>query len=138
MPKVNQLTVHCENRLGALAHIATVMGNAHVNILGFSLSTSKTRAYVKLVVDDVENAKEALEDANLFFTEQVVLHANLPNVPGALGRLAATLASKRINITSGYQTIEKNSKRSSVVLEVSNLDRALQVHKSTPSSRLYE
>ena len=56
MPKVNQLTVRCENRPGTLAHIATVMGEAKVNILGFLLTTSGSKGFVKLVVDNVVNA----------------------------------------------------------------------------------
>ncbi len=136
MPRVNQLTVRCENRPGTLADIATVMGDAGVNIIGFLLTTSGAKGYVKLVVDKVEKAKEALENAGLSYAEQGVLHARLPNVPGALGRLAAKLAAKKVNITSAYQTIETDSKKASVVLEVSHLDRAL--HVSTPSDRLYE
>ncbi|HJY85318.1 MAG TPA: ACT domain-containing protein [Candidatus Acidoferrales bacterium] len=138
MPKANQLTVRCENRPGTLAHIAKVMGDRDVNILGFLLTTSGTRGHVKLIVDDVEKAKEALEDAGLSYAEQVVLHARLANVPGALGRLARKLAARKINILSGYQTLEKDSKKASVVLEVSNLGRALRVSRSTASDQLYE
>ncbi len=137
MPKVNQLTVRCENRPGTLAHIAKVMGEADVNILGFYLATSGSRGHVKLIVDDVEKAKEALYDAGLAYAEQVVLHAKLPNVPGALGRFAGKLAARKINIISGYQTVEKDSKKFSVVLEVSNLEKALRLSRSTPSDRLY-
>jgi hypothetical protein len=114
------------------------MGDANVNVLGFLLTTSGTKGHVKLVVDDVEKAKEALDEEGLFYTEQVVLHAKLANVPGALGRFAGKLAAKKVNITSGYQTVERDSKKASVVLEVSNLDKALRVSRSTPSDRLYE
>ena len=138
MPKVNQLTIRRENRSGTLAHIAKVMGDADVNILGFLLTTSGTKGHVKLLVDDVEKAKEALDDAGLSYAEQVVLHAKLANVPGALGRFARTLAARKINITSGYQTIEKDSKKASVVLEVSNLDKALRASRMTASDSLYE
>jgi hypothetical protein len=114
------------------------MGDANVNILGFLLTTSGTKGYVKLIVDDVEKAKEALYEAGLLYTEQAVLHAKLANAPGALGRFAGKLAAKNINITSGYQTIEKDSRRASVVLEVSNVDRAVRVYQTTASDRLYE
>lgn len=136
MPKVSQLTVPCKNRPGTLAHVTTVLGDAKVNILGFLLTTSGAEGSVKLVVDDVDKAKEALDDAGLTYTEQVVLHARLANVPGALGRFASKLAAKRINITSGYQTIVKDSKKANLVLEVSHLDRAVRVAGSTPSDRL--
>ncbi len=136
MPRANQLTVRCENRPGTLAHIAMVMGEAKVNVLGFLLTTSGSKGFVKLVVDNVENAKAALDDAGLPYTEEAVLHAKLANVPGALGRFAGRLAAKDINITSGYQTIEKDSKKASVVLEVSSVEKALRVSRSTPSDRL--
>jgi hypothetical protein len=138
MPKVNQITVRCENRPGTLAQIAAVLGEVDVNILGFLLTTSGTKGHVKLIVDDVKKAKEALDDGGLPYSEQIVLHAKLANAPGALGRFAATLAARRINITSGYQTIEKDSKKASVVLEVSHLDKALRIYRSTASDRLYE
>ena len=138
MPRVNQLTVPCENRPGRLAQIATVMGNAGVNILGFLLTTSGKKGLVKLVVDDVERAKAALDDADVPYNVEVVLHARLANAPGALGRFAGKLAAKRINITSGYQTIEKDSKRASVILDVSQLEKAVRVASRTSSDRLYD
>ena len=138
MPRVHQLTVPCENRPGRLAQIATLMGNANVNILGFLLTTSGKKGYVKLVVDDVERAKNALDDADVPYNVEVVLHAKLANTPGALGRFAGKLAAKRINITSGYQTIEKDSKRASVILEVSQLGKAIRVASRTSSDRLYD
>jgi hypothetical protein len=137
MPKVRQLTVSCANRPGTLAELATVMGAANVNIMGFHLATSGARGHVKLIVDKVEEAKSALDDAGFNYTEQAVLHARLANVPGALGRFASRLAAKAINIVSGYQTIERDAKRASVVLEVTKLDVALRVRTDTPSSRLY-
>ncbi len=136
MPKVNQLTVPVENHPGALAHLAKVLGEAKVNIQGFLLTTSGAKGFVKLIVDDVEKAKEALYEAELPYFEQAVLHARIANTPGALGRFAKRLAAKKINIISGYQTIEKDSKRASVVLEVSHLDRALRAGVPTPSDRL--
>ena len=47
-----------------------------------------------------------------------------------LGALLQRLAARKINITSGgYQTIEKESKKASVVLEVSHLDKALRIYR---------
>ena len=75
-------------------------------------------------MDNVNNAKKALDAAGLSHTEADVLHVVLPNVPGALGKFAGKLAAKGINITSGYQTTVKGSKKASVVLAVSDLDNA--------------
>jgi hypothetical protein len=114
------------------------MGDAGVNIQGFLLAASGSQGQVKVVVDDLGKAKKALRDVGLSYTDQLVLHARLANVPGALGRFAGKLAARKINIVSGYQTVEKDSRKASVVLEVSNLERALQLSGSTPSGRIYE
>ena len=138
MPRATQLTVRCVNRPGTLAHIATVMGLAKVNINGFLLTTSGARGFVKLIVDDVARAKEALEEADLPYRETVVLHAKLKNVPGALGRFAGKLAGKGINIRSAFQTAERDSKMVSVVMEVSHLGKAVRLAHRTPSDLLYD
>lgn len=126
MPKVKQLTVPIENRPGTLAQVATILGNAKVNILGFLSTTSGAEGFVQLVVDNANKAKKALDAAGLSYTEAEVLHVVLPNVPGKLARLAGKLAAKEISITSGYQSAVKGSKKASVVLKVSHIDRAVR------------
>ena len=74
-----------------------------------------------------QGKKKALEGAALSYSEADVLHAELPNVPGALAGFAGKLASKEINITCGYATVAKGAKRATVVLAVSDLDKAARV-----------
>ncbi len=127
MAKMNQLTVHCENRPGTLAHICRTLGDAKVNVLGFLATTSNSEGAVHLVVDNVNNAKKTLLDTGLSYTEVDVLHLELPNVPGALGQFAGKLAAKDINTTLGYQTSAKGSRKASVVPAVSDLEQAARV-----------
>ena len=127
MSIVKQLTVACENRPGTLAHVAQVLGKAKVNVVAFGVGTMGAEGVVQLVVDNPNKAKRALDSEGLVYTEQRVLHAVLPNVAGALGRFAGKLAANNINIASGYQTTVKGSRKASVVLAVSDLDRAARV-----------
>jgi hypothetical protein len=124
MPKAKQLSIPVENRPGTLARVAKVLGNSRVNILAFLTTSSGAEGSVHVVVDNVNRAKKALDGAGLSYTEADVLHVMLPNVPGALGQFAGKLSTKGINITSGYQTTVKGSKKASVVLAVSDLDNA--------------
>ncbi len=118
--------------------MARVLGEKKVNIHGFLLRTSGAKGFLQLVVNNVERAKKALEEAELRYSEETVLHARIPNRPGALARFAGRLAAKGINITSGYQTIARGSRRASIVLEVSNVERAAREAAQTPSGRLYD
>ena len=127
MPKAKQLSVSVENRPGTLARVARVLGDAKVNILAFLTTTSGEEGAVHLVVDNVDKAKKVLDSAGLSYSEADVLHVELSNVPGALGKFAEKLAAKEINITSGYQTAVRGSKKASVVLAVTDLETASRV-----------
>ena len=127
MPKTKQLTVSVENRPGTLAHVAQILGDAKVNIVAFLTTTSDAQGAVHIVVDNANKAKKALESAGLAYTEADILTAELPNKPGALASFADKLAAKDINITLGYQTSVKGSKKAGVVLAVSDLETAARV-----------
>ena len=127
MPKAKQLSVRVENRPGTLAHVARVLGDAKVNILAFLTTTLGAEGSVQVVVDNVNKARNALDREKLPFTEEDVLQVVLPNVPGALATFAGKLAAKDINITSGYQTSVKGSKKATVVFAVSDLEKARRV-----------
>ncbi len=124
MAKAKQLTVPCKNRPGELARIAKALGDAKVNILSCLTTSSGEEGATYLVVDNVNKAKRALDAADLSYAEADVLQVELPNTPGALGKFAAKLADKGINIILGYQTSVKGSKKASVVLAVPDLDKA--------------
>ena len=127
MPKAKQFSVSHENRPGMLAEIAKALGDQKVNILSCLTTTSGTEGTTHLLVDNVNRARKALASAQLSYTEADVLHVELPNKPGALGKFAMKLADNNINITSGYATGGKRSKRATVVLTVSDLDKAARI-----------
>jgi hypothetical protein len=127
MPKARQLSISVENRPGTLAHVARVLGDAKVNILAFLATTSGAEGAVHIVPDNVNKAKKALEGAGFSYTEAEVLLVKLPNVPGALGNFAGKLAAKDINITLGCQTTVQGSRKASVTLAVSDLEKAARV-----------
>lgn len=124
MPRAKQLTLSHENLPGMLASIARILGNEKVNILSYLTLTSGATGTTHLVVDNVEKAKKALANARLQYTEADVIRLELPNTPGALAKFAGRLAQEEINITLGYQTTTKGSRKATVVLAVSDLDKA--------------
>ena len=88
MPKAKQFSVSHENRPGMLAEIAKTLGDQKINILSCFTTTSGTEGTTHLLVDNVNKAKKALAAAQLSYTEADVLHVELPNKPGALGKFA--------------------------------------------------
>ena len=124
MARATQFTVSHENLPGMLAHIAKVLGDAQVNILAFLTTTSGREGLTRVVVDRSGTAKKVFANAGLAYTETELLQLELPNTPGALEKFARKLAQEDINITLGYATSEEGSKKTSVVLAISDLDKA--------------
>ena len=133
MAKTRQLAVPGENRSRTLAHVARVLGDAKVNIVSFLTTTSGAEGSVQLVVDNANKAKKALDGAGLSYIEADVMHVELPHQPGALGYFAGKLAAKEINVNSAYATTVKGSKKASVVLAVSDLEKAAQARQASRS-----
>ena len=123
MARATQFTLSHENLPGMLAHIAKVLGDAQVNILAFLTTTSGREGLTHLIVDRSDTAKKAFAGTALAYTEDDVLRLELPNTPGALGKLGRNVAQEDINITLGYATGGKGSRKTTVVLAVSDVDK---------------
>lgn len=127
MPITTQLVISGQSKPGALASVATVLGEAGVNIKAFSAPEVTGTGKLRLLVADVDGARAALRSAKIKFREETALLLSLENKPGALRRVADLLMKSRINIKCGYCTPSREGKRAIVVLTVSNTDKALTI-----------
>lgn len=118
MAKIKQLTVAVDNRPGAVAEIAKILGNAKVNILSLLGTAQGTRGAVELVVEDARRAKKALDEARLSYQETAAEEYELPNKPGALAQYLDKLAAKGANLSSIHATASKGGKKAVVVYTV--------------------
>lgn len=125
--KEREFSITCEDRPGTLSHVAKLLGDAKVNILAMSCTTSGVQGAVRVIVDDVPRAKKILDREHLSYTEHDVLYVELPNLPGALADFTGKLAAQNINVTTAYETAAKESKKAIIIFRVSDLDKAAQI-----------
>lgn len=127
MPTTTQLVISGKSKPGVIAQVASVLGEAGVNIKAFSAPevTGAGTGKLRLLVADLEGARAALKTAKIKFKEETALLLSLKNQPGALMEVADLLTQNRINITCGYCTPSREGKRAIVVLTVSKTDKAL-------------
>ncbi len=102
MEKKTQLTVIETYQPGELARLTKLLAKAKVNIEAISINDGVHHGVVKLVVDDPRAARAALKKAGLAVSEQPVLALSLPDKPGAMAELCATLSRKKVNIDYIY------------------------------------
>lgn len=92
-----------DDRPGVLAEIGELLGNAEVNIETLSASNHNGQGIVHLVVDDGDEAAEALASNGFRVSEsRPVLTTTLDDRPGELGRYCRRLAEAGIMISAAY------------------------------------
>lgn len=102
MPVRRQLTVAWQNRPGELANVCRALADAGVNIEALATAEAGEYGAVRVLVDDVEAAREVFHEAGVAHTTIDVLVVELPHRPGALADIASSLASAKINIEYFY------------------------------------
>lgn len=127
MPTTTQLVITSPSKPGVIAEVASVLGEAGVNIKAFSAPEVTGTGKLRLLVADLDGARTALKAAKIKFAEETALLLSLENKPGALKEVADLLTKNRINIKCGYCTPSREGKRAIVVLTVSNTEKALTI-----------
>ncbi len=127
MAKAKEFTVTVEDKPGALGNCFLALAERGVNILAFQSYVEERESLVRLVVDDPASAKAVLGSLRMIFEETDVATIRLAHRPGELGRAAARLGEKQINIDYSYCGLEPGSTRALVVFGVDNLTVAAAV-----------
>ena len=124
MPKTTQLTLTLESKPGVLAKVCQTLAGAGVNITAICAAETAGRGKIRMVVSDPARAKQALAAAKLRCGEETALMLTLDDRPGALARVAEKLAAGKVNIKCAYATTGGMGGSATVVLSVSNADKA--------------
>lgn len=95
---VQILSVALTNEPGALAHVATTLGNAGLNIEAVLGDAHTEVGVVRLLVDDPDEGKRVLEEAG--HPTQMIegVMVEMGNKPGALGKALQALGRADVNI----------------------------------------
>jgi hypothetical protein len=109
MPTSKELTIRMEDRPGALAKCCKSLAEHDVNILAFHSVPAEGKSLVRMVVDNLPNAKKALDGEQVSYTEAEVAQVRLPNRPGELGHAASRLGEANINIEHAYSGLDTNN-----------------------------
>jgi hypothetical protein len=127
MAREKELTVTIEDRPGALGKCFLALAEQGVNILAFQSYVEEGESLARIVVDDPAKAKSILGGLRMIFEETNVAVIRLAHRPGELGRAAARLGERQINIDYSYCGLEPGSTLALAVFGVDNLTKAAAV-----------
>ncbi len=124
MPKAKEFTVTIEDKPGALGKCFLALAERGVNILAFQSYVEEGESLVRFLTDDPASAKALLGSLRMIFEETEAVMVRLPHRPGQLGRAAARLGEKQINIDYSYCGLEPGSALGLLVFGVDNVNKA--------------
>lgn len=125
---MRQFEIVIENRVGALADVCEAMARTKVNIKAIATELRDGIGVVKLVTDDDELTRIALNHAQLDFSEYEIVPVRLIDKPGELARLARGLANIGIDVESVFM-VNRDSGTAEIAFKVSNLNEARKLLK---------
>jgi hypothetical protein len=125
MERIPELFVVVDNRPGALGELLGVLAKEKINIEAVGLFQD----VAKLSVSDLDRARNALLRAHYQVEVRDVLRLDLNNKPGAFAFVASRLGNAGLNIDYCYGTVGKGQKSASVIIDVKDIDRAMEVLK---------
>lgn len=122
-----EFVIALENRPGTVAEVASALGKANVNILGFLVEAQGEFGVARIVTSDPTKTEGWLKQTNRPYRANEVITVNVPNNPGELGRIASKLSASGININAAYATTRPGNANPGITLAVDNVPSARKV-----------
>lgn len=124
---VTQLSVHMENRPGALAELTETLVESGVNITAISVPDTGEFGTVRVLPDDIMEARAALDAAGFPYAAIDVLSVELPHKPGSLARVARLLADEKVVVRYAYATTSAETESGLCIVCVDDIHKAREV-----------
>ena len=135
MDIVKQFSIFMVNKPGVLANVLGEFAKAKINIIAMTMVDSAEHGVMRAVFASPKRAGELVKQLNMQYSETDVLRVNLANKSGALASVAEKLAKSHINISYAYCTAGARGGRTTGILKVANVKKAIRILESSPKKK---
>jgi hypothetical protein len=121
---IKQISLFMENKPGRLAAACKILRDAKINIVTLSLADTQQFGIVRLIVEDWERAKDALEKAHFAVNVHDVIAASVRDEPGGMAELLDIVEAAGVNIEYMYAFAARHGEEAILVFRFDDLDKA--------------
>jgi len=121
--RITELYVILENKPSVLGDLCSFLAENDINIDAIGVFHDTAKLYVQ----NLNKAVKLLGKLNYIVELRDVLRIDLENRPGALAEVTTKLGDEGINIEYCYGTLSRKGNAVSIIMDVSNIDRAVQI-----------
>jgi hypothetical protein len=126
--EMKELLVLAKDRIGLLADLARILGEASINIESISADTVGDRAVIRLIVSDEKLGKEVLERGDFMVMSSDAIVVRMADTLGELSKLTRILANAKVSIKNA-QLLTNENNIALYVLRVDNAKKAVKLLK---------
>lgn len=130
MKTVTLITVFGENKPGHLARLTKALADVGVNIRWIAIATSNQFGVIKLLVNKLDLAVDALRKNGFTVSRMEVLAIEVTDKPGGLHSVAESLTAQNINLDNASGFVTNTNKNAVLLIETKNVEQAFNtLHK---------
>lgn len=129
--KIHQISLFLENKPGHLNAICRTLAQNNINIVTLSLADTQQFGIVRLIVEEWEKARDALERASYVVNVREVVAATVADKPGGMAELLDSINKAGVNIEYMYAFTSKYGAEAVLVFRFDDPDRAIAALKAS-------
>jgi len=136
MINMKSITIIADDKVGLLADISYILAKSKINIDSINVDVVGGKAIISLGLSDAVKGKGVVESAGYKCEDPSAVVIKLPDKPGELNRITATLAKEGVNVQNVHM-LSKDSANTVLAILVDKPKRAaliLQPHLITNES----
>ena len=134
---VYQISVFLENRAGQFAEITGILADNGIDLRAISIAETADYGILRMIVDNSQKATATLMQHGYLLTMTPVLVVCIPDQPGGIAPVLATLAEGSIDIEYMYSLFTHIEGKAYIVFRVAEAEKfisLLATHGITPST----
>ena len=125
--RIKQLSIFVENKTGRLHSIVDTLSKSKINLRALSIADTTDFGILRVIVDDAENAKNALNEIGVVSKITDVIAVKIDDKTGGLASVLDTLAVAGIEIEYMYAVLGREEGRALMVVKTAEDDAAQKV-----------
>jgi len=125
--KIKQLSIFLQNRMGSLSKPLEVLTVANVNIRAMCMADTSEFGILRLVVDDPEKGKEALEENNFLVKITEIIGVEMNDTPGGLTAVLDIIKDNLIDLEYLYAFSHDKQGKAILLLHADDIDKLISV-----------
>ena len=125
--KIKQLSIFLQNRMGSLAKPLEVLTVADVNIRAMCMADTSEFGILRLVVDNPEKGKEALEQNNFLVKMTEIIGVEMNDSPGGLTSVLNTIKENDIDLEYLYAFTHEKKDKAILLLHTDDIDGLINI-----------